>query len=74
MRPGSKAADPEQELRDRAVLETLYSTGIRASELIGMNRDDIDRQDRLIRITGKRPQGTGGARSDKRLWMRSMHI
>jgi len=41
------------ELRDRAVLETLYSTGIRASELIGMNHDDINRYDRLIRIRGK---------------------
>ena len=41
------------ELRDRAVLETLYSTGIRASELIGMNHEDIDRHDRLIRIRGK---------------------
>ncbi len=39
--------------RDRAVLETLYSTGIRASELTGMNRDDIDRHDRLVRIRGK---------------------
>jgi integrase/recombinase XerC len=41
------------ELRDRAVLETLYSTGIRASELIGMNHNDINRYDRLIRIRGK---------------------
>ncbi len=41
------------ELRDQAVLETLYSTGIRASELIGMNHGDIDRRDRLIRIRGK---------------------
>jgi integrase/recombinase XerC len=41
------------ELRDRAVLETLYSTGIRASELIGMNHDDVDSHDRLIRIRGK---------------------
>ena len=44
---------PDVILRDRAVLETLYSTGIRASELIGMNHDDIDRNDRLIRIRGK---------------------
>jgi integrase/recombinase XerC len=35
------------------VLETLYSTGIRAAELIGMNRDDINRENRLIRIRGK---------------------
>jgi integrase/recombinase XerC len=40
-------------LRDRAVLETLYSTGIRASELIGMNREDIDHHGSLIRIRGK---------------------
>src|SRR5208283_5090148 len=40
-------------LRDRALLETLYSTGIRVSELIGINLDDIDRHDCLIRIRGK---------------------
>jgi len=48
-----KPSDHDTMLRDRAVLETLYSTGIRASELIGMNREDIDRQDSLIRIRGK---------------------
>jgi integrase/recombinase XerC len=48
-----KPADHDAMLRDRAVLETLYSTGIRASELIGMNREDIDRHDSLIRIRGK---------------------
>ncbi len=40
-------------LRDRAVLETLYSTGIRVSELIGMDRDDLDRHGCLVRIRGK---------------------
>jgi integrase/recombinase XerC len=48
-RPGKH----DRSLRDRAVLETLYSTGIRASELIGINQDDIDHNDRLIRIRGK---------------------
>jgi integrase/recombinase XerC len=43
----------ETSLRDRAVIETLYSTGIRASELIGIDHDDINRHDRLIRIRGK---------------------
>ncbi len=46
-------ADREQTLRDRAIVETLYSTGIRASELVGMNRDDISASDRLVRIRGK---------------------
>jgi integrase/recombinase XerC len=48
-----KPADDYATLRDRAVLETLYSTGIRASELIGMNREDIDRHGSLVRIRGK---------------------
>lgn len=48
-----KPEDHAMMLRDRAVLETLYSTGIRASELIGMNREDVDRDDSLIRIRGK---------------------
>jgi len=48
-----KPADNDTMLRDRAVLETLYSTGIRASELIGMNREDIDQHDSLVRIRGK---------------------
>jgi integrase/recombinase XerC len=45
--------DSGTELRDRAVLETLYSTGVRAGELTGMNRDDINVHDRLVRIRGK---------------------
>lgn len=48
--PDSAAAE---ELRDRAVLETLYSAGIRASELVGINTADIDRQEHLIRVRGK---------------------
>jgi integrase/recombinase XerC len=48
-----KIEDQGQALRDSAVLETLYSTGVRASELVGMNRGDIDRNDRLIRVRGK---------------------
>jgi integrase/recombinase XerC len=39
--------------RDRAMLETLYSTGIRVSELTGMNLYEVDAAQGLIRIRGK---------------------
>jgi integrase/recombinase XerC len=52
--PGADNNDDKHALlRDRAVLETLYSTGIRASELIGINQEDIDHHEHLIRIRGK---------------------
>ncbi len=69
-RPGNS----DTELRDRAVLETLYSTGIRASELIGMNREDIDRHDQLIRIRGKGTQRADRAGRDARRSMPSTRI
>jgi integrase/recombinase XerC len=39
--------------RDRAILETLYSTGIRVSELVGINRGDIDEAGQAVIIRGK---------------------
>jgi integrase/recombinase XerC len=39
--------------RDRAILETLYSTGIRVSELAGLNMDDVDFLGEVIHIRGK---------------------
>jgi len=39
--------------RDRAILELLYGTGMRISELVGMSLEDIDRPAQLIRVTGK---------------------
>ena len=39
--------------RDRAILETLYSTGIRVSELVGMNRGDIDETGQALIVRGK---------------------
>ncbi len=39
--------------RDRAVLELLYGTGMRVSELCGLNLDDIDYSHMSIRVRGK---------------------
>ncbi len=39
--------------RDQAMLETLYSSGIRVSELVGLNFEDVDRADGVLLIRGK---------------------
>jgi len=41
------------DLRDRAVLEVFYSTGIRVSELVGLDWADIDVQLGIVRVVGK---------------------
>jgi len=40
-------------LRDRAMLETLYSTGIRVSELVGLTFGDVDAGNEAMRVKGK---------------------
>ncbi|MDD5132213.1 MAG: tyrosine recombinase XerC [bacterium] len=40
-------------LRDRSILETLYSTGMRVAELTGLNLEDMDFLGGLVRIRGK---------------------
>lgn len=40
-------------LRDRTILETLFSTGLRVSELVGLNRDQIDLERKEFGVKGK---------------------
>jgi integrase/recombinase XerD len=40
-------------LRDRAVLETLYGAGVRVSELVGLDVDDVDLEQGTVRVLGK---------------------
>jgi integrase/recombinase XerD len=41
-------------VRDRAMLEVAYATGLRATELVRLRLEEIDLEERLIRCTGKR--------------------
>lgn len=49
---GAEQRDPIA-LRDRLIVELLYATGIRVSELCGLDVDDVDSSHRLLRVLGK---------------------
>lgn len=49
---GAQQGDPLA-LRDRLIVELLYATGIRVSELCGLDIDDVDSSRRLLRVLGK---------------------
>jgi len=42
-----------EEKRDKSILETLYSSGLRVSELVSLNHDDMDLFSGLVRVRGK---------------------
>jgi integrase/recombinase XerC len=60
--------------RDRAILELLYASGLRVSELTGLNVDDINRKELMLRVTGKGnkeriiPYGSKAEESLQRYW------
>jgi integrase/recombinase XerC len=69
--PGGEAAAA---MRDRAILETLYSAGLRVSELVGLNDGDLDFAAGVVRVRGKgkkerlSPIGSYAAKALKR-WL-----
>ncbi|HVN87880.1 MAG TPA: tyrosine recombinase XerC [Candidatus Binatia bacterium] len=46
-------ADTPDGVRDRALLEVVYSAGLRVSELVGLDWDDVDPKLELVRVRGK---------------------
>lgn len=47
------SGDDPQVVRDRAMMELLYSSGLRLAELVSLNIPDVDVADRTVRVTGK---------------------
>jgi integrase/recombinase XerC len=45
--------DTQLGVRDKAIMELFYSSGLRLSELVGLNLGDVDRGDRTVRVLGK---------------------
>src|SRR5687767_13388360 len=45
--------DEQLSVRDKAIMELFYSSGLRLSELVGLNIDDVDLADRTVRVLGK---------------------
>jgi integrase/recombinase XerC len=49
----SAAASRPLLVRDRVIFELLYSSGLRVSELVGLNLDDVDRESQMLLVRGK---------------------
>jgi integrase/recombinase XerC len=43
----------ERSLRNKAIMEVLYGAGLRASELVGLNIDDLDKHNQVVLVKGK---------------------
>jgi len=47
------SGDDDLTVRDRAMFELMYSSGLRLAELVGLSLNDIDLADRTVKVTGK---------------------
>jgi site-specific recombinase XerD len=71
--------NPAPYLRDVAILETIYSCGLRISELCGLNAADLDWSEQLVRVRGKGkkermvPIGETALAAVKRYWEATGH-
>jgi integrase/recombinase XerC len=80
LKPGREREDPDRHvlfvtaLRDVAILETLYSCGLRISELCALLVVDLDLQEAVVRVRGKGrkerllPIGAPALKAIKRYW------
>jgi integrase/recombinase XerC len=72
----SPPSDAAQGLRDRAILETMYSAGLRVSEVVGLNETDLDLAGGVLTVRGKgrrerlAPIGSHAVRAIKR-WIQA---
>lgn len=46
-------SDEQLDVRDKAIMELFYSSGLRLAELVGLNLTDLDLADRTVRVLGK---------------------
>jgi integrase/recombinase XerD len=62
--------DSELGLRDRAMLELLYATGLRVSELVGLTLNEVSLGEGLVRVTGKgQKERVVPVGEEARLWL-----
>ena len=60
--------------RDRAILELFYASGLRLSELVGLDIDDVNLSDAWSRVRGQGRQGAAACRSTPAPRRRSARI
>jgi integrase/recombinase XerC len=71
-----KRAEPSVSARDEAILETIYSCGLRISELCGLRTEDLDWSEQMARVRGKGrkerlvPIGEKALRAIENYWRR----